>query len=107
MSKIEVSGQVSVAPIVFQKMIGEIIIDNKDLFIDKSYLKQKNDKKAVNVIVNNENKSVEITLDLNASYAKNINTIAVELQNDIKRFIENITGYTVEKIDINIIKLVK
>jgi len=100
-------GEVFISKNVFLKMISQIMVENKDLFIDKSYLIQKNDKKAVNVDVNEAKKHVKITLDLNATYAKNINELASKLQEDIKNEIEHMSEYVVDAIDINVVRLAK
>jgi len=98
-------GQVTISKNVFYKMINQIIDDNKDLFIDKTYLRQKNDKKAVLIHVDERKKKVSIALDINASYAKNINELATTLQTDIKNELEHITEYNVSNVDINVVKI--
>ncbi|WP_423364681.1 Asp23/Gls24 family envelope stress response protein [Mycoplasma sp. P36-A1] len=98
---------ITISDTVFSKMIGQIIIDNKMLFIDKNYLKQKQDKKALKIDVDNNEKAIKVTLDLNANYSNNISNTAAKLQTEIKTVIENMTGYAVKEININIVKVIK
>lgn len=91
---------IKVADNVINKIVQEVIQENKNLFVDKTYLNLKNDK-SIKVTV--EQQTVTISLDVNVNYGRNINTLITELQKEIKTMVEHITEYQVSQVNMNIV----
>ena len=94
------SDRIVVAKLVFYKIVDEVIMENKSLFVGKTYLNLKGDKTTKVEFVGN---SVNLTIDVNVKYGKNIAQLAQKLQDDAKLMVEHITGFKVAKIDVNIV----
>lgn len=83
-----------------KKIISIVITDNKDLFIQKTYLKVRNTK---NIRVHfNDDKSVSIDLKMDLINLKNINEAINKLQENIVFMVEYSTGLKVKDINIKV-----
>jgi uncharacterized alkaline shock family protein YloU len=85
---------------VIVDIIKAVIMENKHLFIDRSYLKLKNNK---NIKVTNKNNKAIINLDLNYNFGIKINEVSKTLQTEITKMVSHLTGIEIEEININII----
>lgn len=81
-------------------IIKAVIMENKDLFIDKNYLKLKNSKFIQ--VINNKNRAV-ISLDLNYNFGENINEVSKKLQSEIIKMVEHLTNIEIEELNIHIV----
>ncbi|MDR1782458.1 MAG: hypothetical protein LBR40_05645 [Bacilli bacterium] len=87
---------------VINTIVNEVISENKNLFLNKNYLKFKN-YGIKNIEVTNNN--VIVNLELDSSYANDILKVVATLQKDIKQMIEHITNYKVKDINIELIAM--
>lgn len=90
----------TISKTVLYKIVQEVIMENKQLFIDKSYLKLKNDK-TIDIDIKEE--GVDVSIDVNVKYGKNVKELAERLQAEIKLMLEHLTEYKVDKVNIRIV----
>ncbi|MDF9866857.1 putative alkaline shock family protein YloU [Bacilli bacterium PM5-3] len=91
-----------ISKVVFYKIVQQVIMENKDLFVDKSsYLKLKNDK-SINVEFV-KNNMVDVSIDVNVKFGKDIKKLVKALQDDIKMMIEHITDFKLNKVNVNVV----
>ncbi len=90
----------SIASIAAKQVDGVIDMDGGPVTSFAETLGVKNATKGIKVEINKENVSIEINLIV--AFGKDISDIATQVQEEIKEAIENMTGLTVEKINVNI-----
>lgn len=89
---------------VIKTIVCEVISENKNLFLNKNYLKFKNHGiKHINI----SNEHVKIDLELDSSYATDILKVVATLQANIKQMIEHITNYQVDDVNIDLTAIKK
>lgn len=83
-----------------KKIISIVITDNKDLFMQKTYLKVRNTKN-IKVHFNDDN-SISIDLKMDLVSLKNIKEDSNKLQEDIIFMVEYSTGLKVKEVNIKV-----
>lgn len=83
-----------------KKIVSYVIFDNKDLFVQKTYLKVKHEKN-IRVKFNDDN-SVSIDLKVDLIYLRNIKEDCSKIQEDIIFMVELSTGLKVKEVNIKI-----
>jgi len=97
----QTNDRVILAKRVFYNIVDEVIVENRNMFNDKSYLKLRNNK-AINIDFSADNQ-VSLSMDIEKKYAKNADVFATKLQDEIKLMIEHITGFKINEININMV----
>ncbi|MEG0368214.1 MAG: hypothetical protein RR585_15325 [Coprobacillus sp.] len=96
--KVNDNDAVRISNYVIYRIVERIIVENKDLFVNKSYLDIRNTE----AIVVNIEKQLSITLNIKAEYNKDINNTKQILEQEVVSMVELLTSMKIEEFKINI-----
>ena len=98
-------GKVTIAPDVVEIIVGLALSDISGVFYSDKRRGKKNVSKGIEIEINDN--IVTCDIELAIGYDTKVPALAAEVQSKVKNAIENMTGLTVQEVNIHVSGIVK